>query len=172
MISGIHLDVLLAASYSIFLAAVAFLLEWLARHSHARAEHYRTSGFVYRRRMDIWECPAGRQLVRLETDYQRRIVRYRAPAHECNSCSLKANCTDSDQGRLLESLLNSWIESELYRFHRGLSLALLFLATIILLAEAVWYNGVHELILVGTLLVFITVAETRLCASFFTRHGS
>jgi hypothetical protein len=121
MISGFHVEVVLAAAYSIFLVAVALVLEFLARHSNKRSERYRNSGFLYFQKMDLWECPAGRQLLRAETDYQRRIVHYRAPADECTACSLKNNCTDSNEGRLLKRHLDSWVESELRRFHRGIS---------------------------------------------------
>ena len=58
MISGVHVEVLLAAIYAIFLVSVAFVLEFLARHSHKRSEHYRNLGFVYLQKMDLWECPA------------------------------------------------------------------------------------------------------------------
>src|SRR5215470_11573022 len=116
---------------------VAFFLELLARRSHKRAGSYRNSGFIYFAGLDYWQCPAGQQLVQLKTDHQRRIKIYRAPASACNSCSLKLNCTDSNEGRLLESRLDTWIESELRQFHRGISLALLVLATIILLGEIV-----------------------------------
>lgn len=166
MILGVHVEVVLAASYAIFLVGVAFILEFLARHSHKRSERYRSSGFVYFRKMDLWECPAGRQLLRAETDYQRRIVQYRAPADACNACSLKNNCTDSNEGRLLESHLNSWIESELRRFHRGISLALLLLATVILLAETVRHAEPRELFVVGSLLIPLGISETKLVASF------
>jgi hypothetical protein len=170
MISGIHVEVLLAAGYAIFLVGVASALEFLARHSHKRSEHYRNSGFVYLRRMDVWECPAGRQLIRADVDYERRIVLYRAPADACNACALKKNCTDSDEGRVLESRLDSWLESELRRFHRGISLALLLLATIILVAEMARHDGPRELALVGCLFVPLAVAETKLFSSFFTQQ--
>lgn len=169
MISGVHVEVLLAAAYALFLAGVAFLLELLARHSHRRSEHYRNSGFTYRRKMDLWECPAGRELLRIETDYKRRVVHYRAPAHVCNACSLKSNCTDSDEGRVLESRLDAWVESELRKFHRGISLVLLLLAMILLLAESARHDGFRDLLIVGALLVPVTVAETKLFASFLTR---
>jgi hypothetical protein len=172
MISGVHVEVFLASSYAAFLVCVAFVLESLARHSHKRSEGYRNSGFVYRHTMDLWECPAGRQLLRVETDHQRRMVHYRAPAHVCNACSLKNNCTDSDDGRLLETRLDSWLESELRRFHRGISLALLFLATVILVAETVRHAQPRELIIVGCLLVPVGIAETRLFASLLARPGS
>ena len=109
---------------------------------------------------------------RAETDYQRRIVHYRAPADACNACSLKSNCTDSNEGRLLKSHLDSWIESELRRFHRGISLVLLLLATIILVTEAVRHDAPRELLIVGVLLFPVGLAVTKLFASFLTRQGS
>src|SRR5579864_117244 len=98
MMSGVHVEVVLAASYAIFLAGVACILEVLARHSHKRAERYRNSGFVYLQDVDVWECPASRQLRRTATDDRHRVVHYRAPAEACNACSLKNDCTDSNDG--------------------------------------------------------------------------
>lgn len=170
MISGIHVEVVLAATYAVFLAGLAFILETLAQHSHKRSERYRNSGFVYFHKMDFGECPAGRQLLRVDTDYQRRIVHYRAPADTCNSCSLKNNCTDSDEGRLLKSHLDSWVESELRRFHRGISLVLLLLATVILVAEAVRNVAPRDLLIVGGLLLPVGLAETKLFASFLKQQ--
>lgn len=171
MIAGVHNEVLLAVGYATFLVGVASVLELLARHSHKRTELYRNAGFVYRQKMDLWECPVGRQLLRTETDYQRRIVHYRAPADACNACSLKNNCTDSNDGRRLETRLDSWLESELRRFHRGISLALLLLATVMLLTAAVRHEGPRELSLVGCLLVPVGIAETKLFASFLGRQN-
>ncbi|HUJ31144.1 MAG TPA: hypothetical protein VLY23_07670 [Candidatus Acidoferrum sp.] len=170
MIPGVHLEVVLAAGYVIFLAGVAFVLELLARHSHKRSERYRNSGFVYFHKTDLWECPEGSQLTRADVDYQRRIVYYRAPADACNVCCVKKNCTDSDDGRQLEKRLDSWLESELRRFHRGLSLALLVLATIILIAEAARHTAPRDLLIVFCLLLPVGFAETKLFASFLARQ--
>lgn len=172
MMSGVHVEVVLAASYAIFLVGVAFILEILARHSHKRAERYRHSGFVYLQDVDVWECPASRQLRRIATDDQHRVVHYRAPADACNACSLKKDCTDSNDGRLLKRHLDSWVESELRRFHRGISLVLLFLATLILVAEIVRHGEPRELLFVVCLLVPVGLAETQLVASFLTRDES
>jgi hypothetical protein len=172
MTSGVHIEVVLVATYAIFLTGLAFVLELLARHSHKRSERYRNSGFVYFYDMDFWECPAGRQLLRAETDYQRRIVHYRAPADACNACSLKSNCTDSNEGRLLKSHLDSWIESELRRFHRGISLVLLLLATVLLVTEAVRHDAPRDLLIVGVLLLPVGLALTKLFASFLAHQGS
>ena len=165
MISGVHVEVLLASAYALFLALVAIALELLARHSHRRSELYRNLGFVYSRDLDQWECPAGRQLVQVEKDLQRGIVRYRAQAGWCNSCSLKLNCTDSNEGRVLETRLAPWIDSEMRRFHRGLSLALLLLASLILAAEAVHYRLLQEWILLLSLLLGAGIAEAKLWAT-------
>jgi hypothetical protein len=169
--SGVHVEVVLGASYAIFLVGVACMLEFLARHSHKRSERYRNVGFVYVREMDVWECPASRQLQRSETDYQHRIVHYRAPADACNACALKNNCTDSNDGRLLQTHLDSWVDSELRRFHRGISLVLLLLATLILIAETVRHDEPRELFLAGCLLFPIGLAETKLLVSFLARQG-
>ena len=66
----------------------------------------------------------------------------------------------------------SWLESELRRFHRGISLALLLLAAIILIAEAVRHSAPRELLILGCLLVPVGIAETKLFAAFLTSQHS
>jgi hypothetical protein len=144
MIPSVHPEVLFALAYALFLLGVAALLEYLARRSQQRAEGYRNSGFVYFRELDYWECPAGHQLVQLSSDHERQVTLYRAQASACNSCSLKRNCTDSNEGRLLERRLNTWVDSEVRRFHRGISGALHVLATTLLLAEMIRYPHPHD----------------------------
>ena len=170
MIWGVHLEVFLALAYALFLMGVAFLLERLARRSQERAEGYRHSGFIYFRDLDFWECPAGHQLVQLHTDHQRRVTTYRAPPSACNSCSLKLNCTDSDEGRLLERRLDTWIESELRQFHRGISLALFLLATVILLGEIVRYPPLRDREALVALLLPLGLAQLKLLPSLGTRR--
>lgn len=171
MISGVHVEVLLALLYAMFLMGVAFVLEWLARRSHKRADGYRNSGFIYFHGLDYWECPAGQRLVQLTTDHQRRIAFYRAPADACNSCSLKLNCTDSDEGRLLERRLDAWIESELRRFHRGISVALLVLATVLLMAEIFRYSHPHDREALFALLFPLALADLKLFPSLRDAKG-
>jgi len=170
MIDGIHIEVMLAAGYALLLAGVAAILEWLARHSHRRSEHFRNSGFTYKRKLDVWECPTGHHLTRVETDFDRKIARYRAPAHKCNVCHCKKDCTDSDNGRELESRLDAWVQSELHRFHRGLSLTLLLLATIVLVVEIVRHHQPHECILLAVLLTGIGFSASQLSVSFWERE--
>jgi hypothetical protein len=166
MIHGVHIEVLLAGGYALFLVGVAAILEFVARHSHRRSEHFRNSGFVYKQKLDVWECPTGHHLKREKTDYERKIAHYRAPAQKCNACHRKKDCTDSENGRLLESRLDAWLQSELSRFHRGISLTLLLLAVIILITEMFRHRERHDWIVLVVLLLPIGFAGVRHLVSF------
>lgn len=160
------LEVLLASGYAIFLLCVAAALEKLAMHAHRRAGRYELAGFRYDPSFDRWECPEGNHLLRIETDHLRRIVRYRAPAQVCNRCAKKNECTDSDDGREVEHRLDLWLQTGLRHFHRGISLALIVLAAVILLAEAVRFTQPTVRSLLGALLLGTAVIGARSCASF------
>ncbi len=120
-----HMELLLAGGYAILLLLIAMLLEWLARHSHHRSDQYDTGGFRFHHDRDAWECPQGTRLERREIDHELRVINYRAPAETCNSCSIKAHCTNSDRGRTLSISLDPWVRSAAGRFQRGISLVLL-----------------------------------------------
>ncbi|MBV9490234.1 MAG: hypothetical protein JO069_10985 [Verrucomicrobia bacterium] len=169
MIHGIHLEVVIVDAYALFLVGVAAILEFVARHSHERSEHFRNSGFVYKRGLDVWECPTGHHLERERTDFERKIAHYRAPAHKCNNCRCKQDCTDSDRGRLLESRVDSWLQSEMSRFHRGISLALFLLATIILVGEMFRDPDRSDWLAIAVLLLPIGFCGSRHLAAFFER---
>jgi len=148
---------------------VSVILEIVARHAHHRSEHFRNSGFVYKKKMDVWQCPPGHPLTREQTDFERKIATYRAPAHKCNGCHVKGDCTDSHHGRVLESRLDAWLQSELNRFHRGISIALLLLAVLILAAEMFEYRAAREWLVLGVLLLPIGLAGSRHWISFLER---
>jgi hypothetical protein len=124
-------EAMLATAYAIFLIVVAGFLEAVARHSHRRSERMPLAGFRYDSESDSWTCPQEQKLVRAETDFSRRMVVYRAPPHACNACIIKSRCTDSQTGRAIEHAPDSWLESELRRFHRAISLTLFLLAVVI-----------------------------------------
>ena len=130
-------EALLFAGYAGFLLAAAVVLEWLSAHTHRRALRYRTAGFTYDEQHDHWQCPEGEHLWPHEFDHERRLVRYRAKAHVCNGCPVKAACTDSDRGREIVRPLDPWPHSEAGRFHRGLSLMLVALALLVIVVGAV-----------------------------------
>ena len=166
----IDIEVLLAGVYAVFLLLVALGLELVARHAHHRAKQMRIAGFRYHRHHDVWECPTGQQLKPIATDYARRLVRYRAPAHICNACSIKHLCTDSEEGREIEHNPDSWLESEIARFHRGISLALLFLAGLLLVVEMIRHRRPTELLILSGFLIPIALLGSQLLSAFLARR--
>ena len=173
MVQSIDIEVLLAGAYAVLLILIALSLELVARYSHVRSEQMRIVGFRYLRQHDIWECPTGQHLRPVASDYARRSVRYRAPAHVCNACSIKHLCTDSDKGREINHNPDSWLQSEIARFHRGISLTLLLLAGLLLLVEMVRHQRPTELLVLAGLLAPIILVGTQLASAFFAcRRGS
>ena len=164
--SAVATESILAAGYGIFLVFCALGLDALARHSNRRSERYRTAGFSYMQSVDAWECPEGEQLHRVETDLEMRLARYRARAHVCNGCRLKDACTDSDSGREIAQALDSWPHSEAGRFHRGIALAMVGFALLIIFAAAGLNNGAADLAVLGSALLLSTTAGLYLLADF------
>jgi hypothetical protein len=143
---------ILAGGYGLFLALAALGLDALARHSHRRAELYRTGGFTYLRHVDAWECPEGQRLHRIETDLHQRLARYRARAEVCNACPRKSACTDSETGREVTRALDPWPHSEAGRFHRGIAVAIVGFGALVICAAAALHHGGGDLIVLGAAL--------------------
>lgn len=171
MIHGMHSDVLMVAAYALFLIGVAAVLELVAWQSHRLSEQFHVAGFSYHPQIDAWKCPTGQHLERKESNYERQVVLYQAPAHTCNACHCKTNCTDSDKGRQIEHRLDSWVRSEVRRFHRGLSLVLLLLAVLILAAQLGSQDSSRDLVVLGVLLSMICAFGMRLLASFLAHEN-
>lgn len=148
-----HPETLLASGYALLLLLIAAGLEWMGRHSQRRAGQYHHRGFRFHKHADHWECPHGARLERAEIDNQLRVIRYRAPAHTCNGCPLKSRCTDSDSGREISVSLDPWLNTEIGRFHRGISLALLILAVLILAVELFRGQGPERWVLSAGLII-------------------
>lgn len=164
---GIHLEVILAVGYALFLLTAALILEGSARHTHGRAKMYRHRGFRFIQHLDVWECPAGEHLSRRETDEARRLVRYRAKAEKCNSCALKNLCTDSGEGREIVHSTQNWIDTEVGRFHRGLSLALLGMAALILMVFWIRHHHALESLILAASLAGVLAAAFVLARSYW-----
>jgi hypothetical protein len=107
----------------------------------------------------------GQHLWPVASDPCRPVYRYRAHAHVCNACSIKDLCTNSDHGRELEHNPNSWLESEVQRFHRGISLAILVLAASLLTFEMIRHQRATDLLALSGCLAVVAVLTTRLLAA-------
>ena len=169
MIAGIHSDVLLIAAYAIFLLLASAALEAIARHTHQRSRQYETVGFRYDARHDVWHCPAGQDLARVATDWQAKVVQYRAPAARCNCCPLKANCTDSNDGRVISGNSESWLQSEVRQFQHGISLVLIVVALVAVSIELVRYDSAREMSLLLALLLSAGAAGIRVSRTLLAR---
>ena len=73
-------------------------------------------------------------------------------------------------GRLLERRLDTWIQSEMRRFHRGISATLLVLASVFLLAEAARYPQPRDRNTLLVLLLAVGVALFKLVGSTSQRE--
>lgn len=129
-------EAIFVGGYALFLVGVASLLGWAARRSHARVLRVKTIGFRYDQALDAWQCSEGTYLWRKARDEAARLVRYGAKAEMCNACALKSRCTDSDTGRELIRPMDAWPHTEMARFQRAISLALIVLAGILIAVEA------------------------------------
>jgi hypothetical protein len=154
---GFHAEPLLAIAYAMLLLGIAAFLEWMGKHSEQRSHRYHTAGFQFHKQADHWECPTGERLHRAETDHQLRVIRYRAPAHTCNRCAIKGQCTDSDRGREIAVSIDPWLSSAMGRFHRGLSLVLLILAGLIAAVELIRHDHGTERWLLSAVLFMIAL---------------
>jgi hypothetical protein len=163
---AIHPEVFLAAGYSIFLVCVSLGLDSLARHSHARSERYRTAGFIYHHANDAWNCPEDQLLLRSEVDHGRRLIRYRGRPQICNHCPAKPDCTDSDEGREVVHAMDPWPHSEAGRFHRGISLAVVLIAGLVLAAETIRNHAPPELAVLGAVFLAVVPTAWHLHAAF------
>ena len=135
MAARVSLEFFLMLGYAVSLALIAMLLELAARHAHRRALRISTIGFTYHPDRDIWQCPEEQHLFPVFSDSMKGTVVYRAPAEACNACRSKAACTDSNKGREIERRSGGGLRYGMERFHRGMSLMLLVLASLILVIE-------------------------------------
>jgi hypothetical protein len=168
----LHLEPLLATGYTLLLAAIAVGLEWMGRHSHRRADQYHTGGFHFRKDAGHWECPMGIRLQIAEIDQEFRVIRYRAPARTCNGCSMKPNCTDSDNGREISVPMDPWLSSAIGRFHRGISLSVLVLAGLIIAIEIFRHNHGMELPALVAIMVMVSLLGLNLARGLRGHIGS
>jgi DDE family transposase len=158
-------EVVWVTGYACGLLVAACALDRMARHSHARSERYRTAGFRYHPQHDVWVCPQDQMLWPTQYDETARLMRYRAKPSVCNACPVKHKCTSSPHGREITRQTEPWPHSEAARFHRGLVLVLVGLASLLLLVlAAVHHEPTDCALIVAPLIV------SGLLAHRFTDH--
>lgn len=66
---------------------------------------------------DAYRCPEGHRLVRERIKATEGAIVYRADAATCNTCPLKANCTESNRGRIVHRSLYAEYLEKVRVFH-------------------------------------------------------
>jgi hypothetical protein len=148
---ALDLGFLLLLAYLLLLWVGGRVLESLARAHFHRAQRYAHHGFVYDGELDRYECPQGELLTLQTFDDRDKLAIYKAPASSCNRCMLKEFCTPHDEGRHVYRSLAEFHETDLGRFHRGLSLIILGVALAFSTGGLVaWWNTPGEWLLLVT----------------------
>jgi transposase len=73
---------------------------------------------TYDPQRDVYICPQGQPLRRRTNEYTSRKVEYRARAEDCNACSLKAQCTPSNQGRIVHRQFDEEYLDRVRAYHK------------------------------------------------------
>ena len=66
-----------------------------------RRPFYGQDDFVFDAARDEYRCPTGHVLARERVKHTEGVIVYRANPGTCNACPLKANCTESNRGRIV-----------------------------------------------------------------------
>jgi len=157
---------ILLLAYLLVLWAGGGILEALARAHFRRAERYAHTGFAYHAELDRYECPQGELLTLHTFDDRNKLAVYKAPASSCNECVLKAFCTPHDGGRHVYRSLAEFHETDVGRFHRGLSLIILGVALAFSAGGVLaWWDRAGEWLLVAAtgvslVLLWLDVRDT------------
>ena len=162
---SLGLEQVLLLAYLVILWTGGWVLEFLARAHFHRAQRYAHQGFSYDAELDRYECPQG-ELLTLDTfDDRNKLAIYKAPAASCNACVLKAFCTPHDEGRRVYRPLAAFHETDVGRFHRGLSLLIVAVALAFAVGGVIAYwNKPGEWLLVvaagvGIILLWLDVRD-------------
>ncbi|BCO34934.1 hypothetical protein BMW24_023315 [Mycobacterium heckeshornense] len=152
-------SVWMVGAYALFLAAVAWGFDTMARRVSQQATRWRTGKFVYRPDHDAWVCPQDQWLWPTSFDPHHRVMRYRAAPVVCNSCPVKSTCTTSNDGREITREIDPWPYSDAGRFHRGIACLVAALGVIMPLAMLIGHYTFSEvLVLCGVALLVGTVS--------------
>jgi hypothetical protein len=151
-------SVWLVAGYALFLVALAWGFDAMARRASRHATRWRTGGFVYRPDHDAWVCPQHQWLWPTSFDPEHRVMRYRARPVVCNSCPVKDTCTTSDHGREISREIDPWPYSDAGRFHRGIACLVGTLGVVMPLAMLVGQHTPADVVILGGAGVFVVIA--------------
>lgn len=151
-------SVWLAAGYALFLVAVGWGFDAMAKRVSGVAARWRTGKFVYRPDHDAWVCPQDQWLWPTSFDPHHRVMRYRALPVVCNGCPVKSTCTTSDHGREITREIDPWPYSDAGRFHRGIACFVAALGVIMPLAMLIGHHTPIDVLMLGGAALVVVIA--------------
>lgn len=158
------METTLGIAYACFLGSLAWGLERLGRTVSRRADRFQAEGFQYREEIDAYECHGGEHLPLVEIDDDRKLRRYGREDLQCSGCVHQKNCTSAEQGGHVVRSNRRWLDTEIGKFHRGLSLVLMVLASLVLIGVALLFK--HHWIDSVLIAIFIAFILCRTAAGF------
>jgi transposase len=82
-----------------------------------RTPFFGKQAFTYEAHTDQYRCPDGTVLPRRTAKYTERVIVYQAEATTCNTCPMKATCTQSDQGRIISRSFDEAYVDQVRSYH-------------------------------------------------------
>jgi hypothetical protein len=82
-----------------------------------RRPFYGQDDFTYDAAKDEYRCPEGHILGRERVKHTEGVIVYRADSATCNACPLKAECTESDRGRIVHRSLYAEYLDKVRAYH-------------------------------------------------------
>ena len=73
--------------------------------------------FTYDAERDEYRCPEGQPLPRYRVKHTEAVVVYRADATTCNTCPVKAACTDAERGRTIQRSVYATYREKVRGYH-------------------------------------------------------
>ena len=114
----------MVGGYSLFLLAIAWVVDYLGMRSAHKSAQWRTGNFIYHSDQDAWQCHEDNWLWPASFDPEKRVIRYEGQHAICGRCPAKDDCSPTPGPREVTRQLDPWPHSEAGRFHRGISLVI------------------------------------------------
>lgn len=135
------LEVVFVCAYSAVLLVVAVIFDRLGQRSAVKSAAWRTGNFLYHDDADAWKCHEDQWLWPASFDPDKRVIRYVGQHEICGRCPAKTECSPSPGPRELTRQVDPWPHSEAGRFHRGVSVAIIAVALMMVAVTLLFSAG-------------------------------
>lgn len=158
---------MMVSGYSLFLLAIAWIVDVLGMRSAHKSAQWRTGKFIYHSDQDAWQCHEDNWLWPASFDPEKRVIRYEGQHAICGRCPAKDDCSPSPGPREITRQLDPWPHSEAGRFHRGISLVISVIAVFL----SLFWLVIGGAVTVAEYVVLVIIVVVCAMATFaFAKH--